>query len=240
MKKNLYITLWITWFIVLSIVLFTINNSQETQDSFSTQSVRLNVRGSVSKSEGTARKMIDTSNTPAICGNWIKEAGEQCDGKWQAECWKWATCVTTWKMPCTCQYNEVVNPEIITDNNDTSIAICGNWIVELAEECDSWDKDFWWLSLNNKYYCSNNCTILYEYSCYPEWVMQWPNKLPSETCNNDKECAIWYCKKQSKWQCLWSAPCPQITDETQCKSIWYCSWWNIDQNSTWICTCDGY
>ena len=50
-----------------------------------------------------------------ICGNWILEEWEQCDGKGQAQCGSWATCVTTGKTPCTCQYSEVVVPDKLPD-----------------------------------------------------------------------------------------------------------------------------
>ena len=77
-----------------------------------------------------------------ICGDSIVDPNEQCDGVGQAQCGKWATCTITGKVPCTCQYSEVIVPDKIPDdtgdtdeNSDTIV----DDVSQPEKEYKNWD-----------------------------------------------------------------------------------------------------
>jgi cysteine-rich repeat protein len=69
--------------------------------------------------DGVCSASENSNNCPSdcaiLCWNGVLESWEQCDGIGQAQCSKWATCSTTWKAPCMCQYSEVIDPDKLLD-----------------------------------------------------------------------------------------------------------------------------
>jgi cysteine-rich repeat protein len=74
--------------------------------------------GNTSDNDGCSKAcIIEVKN---VCGDGIVDQGEECDGRWQAQCSKWATCgAAGTRWACTCQYETVVGPEVIKWDEDT-------------------------------------------------------------------------------------------------------------------------